>query len=137
MSTAQELFDRAVNGVMAQGRRSTDNGLCRYRGNDGARCAVGHVVDDDEIATRMERCSLSGLVSRHKGRELDFELPPDLIEHEDLLCDLQVAHDRCRGAGGEYTTEKFRREFYDKVAKIARDRELSMDGVKKPEEYAG
>lgn len=53
----QALFDRAVKGLASQGFAPSylpDNGTCAYRGEDGKRCAVGHLIPDAVYKPEME-----------------------------------------------------------------------------------
>lgn len=47
----QEMFDRAVKGLASQGweRSLGAGGKCSYRGVDGRRCAVGWLLDDEDV----------------------------------------------------------------------------------------
>jgi hypothetical protein len=47
----QELFDRAVKGILQQGKPSRASANCLYRGPEGAKCAVGHLISDEQIKT--------------------------------------------------------------------------------------
>jgi hypothetical protein len=40
----QELFDKAVSGVLKQGGFSKDSGRCVYLAHGGFRCGIGHCV---------------------------------------------------------------------------------------------
>jgi hypothetical protein len=51
----QEIYDNALNGVLAQGRPSVnENGKCLYRGLGGAKCGIGHSIPDDRYTTTIE-----------------------------------------------------------------------------------
>lgn len=45
----QRYFDRAVGGVIKQGRKSVNmtSNSCRYRGSNGTKCAIGQLLPDD------------------------------------------------------------------------------------------
>lgn len=46
MMNLQEAFDTMVRKVWEQNRPSTwDNGVCAYRGPNGTKCAVGHLIE--------------------------------------------------------------------------------------------
>lgn len=51
--TMQELFDRAVVGVIEQGEKSCNprHGTCEYRSQSGLKCTVGHLISDEVYAT--------------------------------------------------------------------------------------
>lgn len=80
MLTEQEIFDTVARALLAQGRPAVNVNKCRYRTPDGAKCAAGHLLPDDEYESHMEGCGVGGLVYFE-----DFPLP--------LLRDLQNAHD--------------------------------------------
>ncbi len=92
--TPQEIFDKAVLGVLKQGKRSVkDTHQCAYRGDGGLKCAVGFLIDDDDLARRMDDYG-DDLHFLLAGGSLKSELPNFLYEHRGLLCALQKAHDR-------------------------------------------
>lgn len=44
----QEIFDLACKGMLRQGRKSlNESNFCAYRGRDGLKCAVGHIIPDN------------------------------------------------------------------------------------------
>lgn len=45
--TLQEIFNKSVTGVLAQGGASMFGAACAYRGNDGRKCAAGQLLPDD------------------------------------------------------------------------------------------
>ena len=71
----EELFHRAVSGVMQQGclSKNLETGFCYYRHPDdpNIRCALGHLIPDDVYTEDMEGNSARGLRIR-----FNFELPP-------------------------------------------------------------
>jgi len=84
--TAQEIFDTVVRHLHTQGKMACDHDLgCRYRTDDGLRCAVGCLIKDDEYDPAME------------GKDIDTLLYdnhlPHLFPHEELLYSLQHTHD--------------------------------------------
>lgn len=63
--TLQETFDKVVNGLRKQGCRSLKNGRCRYRGDNGRKCAVGMVIPDEDYNPDME-CAVSSAGSVYR-----------------------------------------------------------------------
>lgn len=59
---------------------------CAYRGVDGAKCAVGVLITDEEYSPLLEGVDVFNMYDRDL-------LPPRLKEHIDLLCELQHWHD--------------------------------------------
>jgi hypothetical protein len=87
--TNQELFNKVVCAVRNQGRPSKSlGGFCRYRGESGAKCAVGFLIPDDKYDPEMER---------YLAIELQKKFP-DAVEYTAeqarLVRALQDAHDR-------------------------------------------
>ena len=123
--TAQEVFDVAVNGVLAQGRPSVDGrGICKYRGR-GVKCAAGHVLKDahyDKLTWDSEThdSSLSAIVERG-------DAPDYMFAHQSLLERLQAAHDdKAQFADDATGLEMWLMDFRIKARKIAKDRKLRM-----------
>lgn len=55
----QEAFDKAYLGVIEQGGPAhLDDGRCRYRGPNGRKCGVGHLIDDEKLAARWDEQNL-------------------------------------------------------------------------------
>lgn len=78
----QELFTKAILGVVKQGCLSkAAHQVCYYRHpkDPNIRCAIGHLISDDDYHSEMEGNSAEYL-------ELSFKLP-------DWAEDLQCAHD--------------------------------------------
>lgn len=89
--TAQEIFnivwDHLITKASPKATIIGETGAtrCVYRTPEGAKCAVGALVTDEE-------CVNWGLISVRNLYEEDC-LPARLIEHVSLLEDLQGAHD--------------------------------------------
>lgn len=86
---AQEIFDTVAKHLATQGRRAVGEGRCLYRTEDGAKCAVGCLISDEEYTPDMELRWASGVLSLAE-RGL---LPTRLAPHTGLLSALQGAHD--------------------------------------------
>lgn len=86
--TRQEMFDRAVRGLAAQGwvASRAPSGACLYNGPNGRRCAWGHVDPDGPFSegkgVRFQRESGRGLAAHLDEETLVFAI------------ELQAAHDR-------------------------------------------
>lgn len=107
--TTQQVFDYAVEKVKQQGQPSIIAGKCRYRGNNGVKCAAGHLMGDDEYKECFEGCEWSAL---NDNRDV-----PDV--HLNLICSLQNAHDSigcCIGGRGK---RPFREEWAEETRKVA------------------
>ena len=92
---AQELFDYITSKVLEQGRPSLKtnpslggtSAVCVYRGQDGAKCAAGHVIPDAWYCEELEGQAADGVLEREP------RLEASLAPHLSLLLDLQGAHD--------------------------------------------
>lgn len=121
---AQEIFDIAAQGVIKQGTPSFKNGRCRYRGDDGCKCGVGHLLPDDVAAAADEGCDGTGIGARH----LFSMLPPKLVQkveelrpYETLLAHLQFAHDEA----AKSLPEDFIATFKEQMRALADHRALN------------
>jgi hypothetical protein len=94
-ATAQEVFDQAVEHLRKQGKRSALDSEylkagCKYRSEDGLKCAAGCFIADDEYDPRME------------GKGWGGEMFPKV--HVSLMITLQKIHD-------DYYPSQWEREF--------------------------
>lgn len=124
--TAQEAFDKAVAGVRAQGYQLSldEKTNCMYRGPNGLRCAVGHLIPDELYQPAFEGVTGDGLIGLHLDhikRGIDLErlahlrqLLPDSLAP--LLSELQGLHD-----GIESDCEGIPAEFEDGFRAIAKN----------------
>ena len=56
----QEVFDKAVNGIRAQGALSVNGeGLCCYRGPAETKCFVGQLITDEAYDPELEGAGAS------------------------------------------------------------------------------
>ena len=97
--TNQEIFDKALFGIRAQNyQRSVYDYSCRYRGENGTKCAVGHCIDDETAAVwdKLTDTTISGIAVNVKIRE-SFEKFFNL-EQIKFLMQLQRAT-RCEEVG--------------------------------------
>ena len=87
----QEMFTKVWLGLQAQGwRQSIIGTTCRYRGPEGLKCAIGHLIPDDKYQSDWESSSIGYLLGR-------FPLLVGLhVTQEDVafLEHLQRAHDQ-------------------------------------------
>ncbi len=96
--TAQQLFDTIVTGLLKQGKRSFEHcgkrGItnfeneerCMYRSAEGFKCAIGHVITNEDYDPEMEDISSTVLFEK-------FPVLSYLIPHADMLRELQSIHD--------------------------------------------
>lgn len=107
----QEAFEKAVRGLAGQGwERSvtTQEGpytQCCYRGDGGRKCAIGHLIPDEDYSPRMEGGAITwpqvletcGLSSADRG----------------FAVDMQIAHDRAESPEGMLRNYREFAEQYD------------------------
>lgn len=94
MITRQEIFDLAWKGLKAQGfEKSYDPSFgCLYRGPEGRRCAIGHVIPDDRYATTLEGKS---------PLTIEVSSAANLSENDTSFADdLQMCHDKADTPNG-------------------------------------
>lgn len=53
--TTQELFDRVANHLLTQNARAILDDICFYRSDDGLKCAVGCLIDDQHYCIGLEK----------------------------------------------------------------------------------
>lgn len=87
--TRQEIFDKVAAHLIKQGCKSMNTEhRCLYRGQDGARCAVGIFIPDDAYKPEME-----GLTAAQMSSTFPDALPAALRQDIMFLSELQRAHD--------------------------------------------
>lgn len=90
-STKQEDFSKVWNHFVVKKNppsKESPNTFCRYRGNDGLRCAIGILLPDELYSPRMEGRGVVGLLKL--GKELEAWIRSHNVH---LLVALQNAHD--------------------------------------------
>lgn len=127
--TPQEILNKAYLGVMRQGQPSvsSDGRNCVYRGKNGLKCAVGHLISDEAAVDWDKNPSTSLGI----GQILKYDTGNRYIEDwmEDnvgLLSNLQLAHDASVTFPNDL--EGFTQNFKRRVEKIA-----FSHGLKLPE----
>ena len=120
--TGQEIFDRAVCGVIAQGGPSSGQDGPRYRSSDGRRCAAGHVLPEEAHSDTLEGLDArSGRVTRAlRGAGVD-DVGLALVDR------LQYLHDEL--AKLDIDDDNFLRRFYDAAAWEACRRGMSTKAI--------
>lgn len=98
MYTMQEAFDKACQSVIKQGCKSSespiDGSICLYRGPNGLKCAIGHLINDEQ----MVKFNVDdGCTVRELDTDLIIQIIPEYKKeylHVSLFLDcLQIAHD--------------------------------------------
>lgn len=87
----QQAFNKVVRHLAAQERRSHDDYGCVYRSDDGLKCAVGALIDDDQFDLLQEQWDAWSSPNSMGWSSLSRKF--DTTVDELLLGDLQAAHD--------------------------------------------
>lgn len=117
-SSKQALFDRAVRGVLKQGKPSMNTyGSCQYRGPDGLKCAAGHLLSDETV----KKVGEGKKFAEESGYPSYDKLCPSekmgmLGDKALLVRELQIAHDSASILPGD---SLFIGSFKQKVIAIA------------------
>ncbi len=124
--TKQQAFDLSVNGIRAQGYRrsvAADSPSCMYRGPDGLKCTVGHMIPDELYAPALENSSaymFNGQNQYAAGPVLPIT---SLLSGKgviDVATDLQQLHDAMDAQYFELQARQFEQGF----SRIAKERGL-------------
>lgn len=103
--TKLEVVDYVTERMRQQGFvRSTLNGSCAYRGEEGRVCGIGALISAEEYVELGQECGKKGLLTPQGNLRTDIEgltvasfspIFPDMIPHEmDILMrEIQWAHD--------------------------------------------
>jgi len=121
----QELFTRAVAGVIKQGRPSMGPNGCAYRGCDGTKCAVGFLIDDEYFDQDWNH---EGVYDDPRVTEALMQSNPNHhfgSQTQNMLGQLQSAHDNFGDAPPDFFQNMFRRG----AQRIAQEFGLEMPNV--------
>lgn len=111
--TMQEAFDKAAIGVLTQGQKSADDYDCVYinelDNGDTLKCAVGHLLKNDEMCWNWVRRGIGGIksVKNHLSHKEHLIQTKALKEAEldhlpvEFLQRLQETHDFTKADGGD------------------------------------
>ena len=92
MTTMKDLLEKAITGVIKQGKPSLDsNGNCAYRGEGGGKCVVGVLIDDEHYNEDLEGYFTKALQVRFAVEGSNNVTLSD--EEVDTLQTLQKCHD--------------------------------------------
>lgn len=124
----QETFDKIAIALIEQGQQSKSEYLsCAYRGIDGCKCAIGHLIPDEEY---------NNLIEGKNVRFLRYDFPIAALkpfffaEGERFLNRLQSAHDHanCSKTGGR--DEVFITSIKDRLRQVASTFDLDASVLK-------
>lgn len=118
--TPQEMFDKAYLGVIQQGRKSekdTSCGTtCAYRGPNGTKCGIGHLIPDD-LAKAWDQRTNSSI--NHIKATKAHPIPDFITNNKMLATAIQEAHDRSE-------LQNFLEEFKTSMAFVAENFKLTI-----------
>ena len=87
MRSQQEIFTLVLESLKAQGERAIGtDGLCRLRGEDGTKCAVGFLIPDSEYSPELDTNDFL-----YSENAKNF---PEICENKLLMNDLMMLHDK-------------------------------------------
>lgn len=92
----------------------TENNICRYRGPNGAKCAFGVLIENDEYRLEMEGAGATSVMRT-------FNLPNLVGVDENFVEQAQETHDKC--AQNESLTTA---DFVDRLDVVAYDHRLKV-----------
>lgn len=107
--TAQEIYNKVSTHLLTQNEKAIDpsSGQCKYRVNNGLKCAIGCLIVDSNYKIEMEGKNAESLI-------LDFCLwylfPENLPEYRgySFLSELQRIHDGKECSSWESELDAFR-----------------------------
>jgi hypothetical protein len=123
MLTNQEVFDRVAEHLLTQKQKAKDGLMCKYRTEDGRKCAIGCLIPDDLYEERWEGLSLSpGEREEREKDSTDFAvmLAKNVTGCYSLLRALQYCHDK-----------SYVEDWPNKLRALASDWDLSYEVVDK------
>lgn len=105
--TMQEAFDKAWNGILAQGVPGGKNGNC-YLSYNGLKCALGQLISDEEYHSDLDNSMKVGL------------LPIELVDTNNSATKLQFLEEMRRAHdGATWSDDGFIAEFKDRMLLLA------------------
>jgi len=124
--TPTEILNNSYQRLMKQGAASTgvSGKGCFYRDEEGKGCAVGVLIEDDEL------CAILDQEEANSVESVESLLPAYLQGHIELLTELQWVHDSELTNVGTYTFEECLTVEYQRVAKRF---ELELEEYKESE----
>ncbi len=129
--TLQEIFDKTTNAIIAQGgpslTRKVERG-CAYRGVNGRKCAIGHLIPDELYDKDIEGGGFQALLDEHPELATHFKTISTDKKAPRLLESLQYAHDAAVVDSSEYYFDSYKRE----IVAVAERFGLSLENIQWP-----
>jgi len=93
----QEVFDTVATHLIKQGERSTSGTLyCKYRGDNGTKCAIGVLIKEEFYNADIEGCKATQVpvvIALSKSLKVDVT---SIYANSFPLSDLQKIHDETK-----------------------------------------
>ena len=126
----QQVFDFIVTKLAVQRRAAVTNGACKYRGDDGCKCAVGWLMSDSQYDSTWDEFG-DPIYSGRVGTEVNPDGPATMLRARgydlELLGYLQQAHDSAESRkAGEMTFTIWRQGFTAAASKMDLSANLAM-----------
>ena len=104
----KEHIRQAITGVLEQGGPSVNSSFnCMYRGENGRKCALGHLIKDKYYSPDLENACV-GTDDINKALMLSLNISDLSTEDQSILYRLQQCHDMLSTYND---SEKFRKDF--------------------------
>lgn len=109
----QEVFDKVVEHLVAQGQPAREGFKCFYRGPNGTKCAVGCLIPDELYDEAMEGRSASILESKFPQLQPLFSnVDPEVLWQLQNVHDLSSNWDKNGlGNGGKNHLDRIAEHF--------------------------
>jgi hypothetical protein len=93
----QEVFNKVATHLLTQGVAATVGGECRYRTDDGKRCAIGCLIPDSLYMATLEGKEIGTVLDANprlrEHLQITEKASGDLDSDENFLSGLQRIHD--------------------------------------------
>lgn len=113
----QAIYDKVHAAIVAQGKGSMNGSSCVYRAHNGSKCAVGHLLSNEQ----MTKYNISeSMMPPSFSPELLQELAPGARENDIVrfLNKLQSAHDEA-AFSSEHDPSAFLSKFKEEMNTVA------------------
>lgn len=124
MLSKQQAFEKAITGILTQGRISFSEPSCKYRGEDGDKCAIGWLIPDEIYDKKMEECGT--LTRTYPILKKTLNIVDDLKFYQKL----QKLHDNFYAKNLKHNYNfSFRKLFAESAKKLANDFKLKTEFI--------
>lgn len=94
-----DAFQKVKNHLLTQNKKSMDESgsLCRYRGVNGLKCAIGCLIPDEVYYSNLEGCSFLNIIKQKEIKPFLNHLNIELMHNGKFFTlgrKLQYIHDR-------------------------------------------